>query len=252
MFNLIRYPAVLLIASLLMGHTIISSDKNEVSTEKALPYPRPKFSTNNKISSSLFAKADQYYTEWNLCQAGLSENAFNYALKGYDYLSKHNLLSNTNIITIVDFSKSSTQKRLYVLDILNGKILYNTLVAHGRNSGNEYANQFSNLPESYQTSLGFYITQKTYHGCNGYSLKLQGCEKGINDKAMERAIVMHGADYVSNSFINSCGRLGRSYGCPSVPAEISKEIIDVVKNGSCLFLYHPSKKYIDRSKIINS
>lgn len=252
MLKLTSYPGILLFALLLMGHSKPSVPTNlsySASSSPALSifpaYPGLKVVT-------LYEHAADYYHSWNLEEAGLSEAAFTYALKGYDQLTKSNLVVNKDILTIVDFSKSSTEKRLFVLDLVNGKILYNTLVAHGRNSGHEFANRFSNLPESHQSSLGFYITLNTYYGSNGYSMRLKGCERGINDRATDRAIVVHGADYVSNDFINSHGYLGRSYGCPSLPAALNKEIIDLTKNGSCLFLYHPSTQYTTRSKIINS
>ncbi|MEI8060606.1 MAG: murein L,D-transpeptidase catalytic domain family protein, partial [Ferruginibacter sp.] len=159
---------------------------------------------------------------------------------------------NTDVITIVDYSKPSSEKRLFVLDVIEGKILFQTLVAHGRNSGYVYAKDFSNTAASLKSSLGFYITADTYTGTNGYSLKLKGCEKGINDKALERAIVMHGADYATDDFLQHNGYLGRSHGCPAVPEKISKEIIDVIKDGSCMFLYYPAKKYTHISKILNS
>jgi hypothetical protein len=193
-----------------------------------------------------------YYTKWNLTAAGLSEDAFNSALKGYNYLLQKKILHNTSVLTVVDYSKPSSVKRLYVLDMNSGKILFKTFVAHGKNSGLEYANTFSNEEESYKTSLGFFVTNNTYNGSNGYSLKLNGCEKGINDKAAERAIVMHGAAYANEGFLQSNGYLGRSFGCPAVPEKMNKKIIDVIKNGSCLFLYHPTKKYINASKILSS
>lgn len=195
--------------------------------------------------------SDCYY-EWNLTSTGISKNAFDYALKGYNYLLNKKLLSKSEVLTIIDYSKPSSIKRLYVLDMISGKVLLNSLVAHGKNSGLEYASDFSNEAESHKTSLGFFITSNTYNGCNGYSLKLKGCEKGINDKATERAIVMHGAAYANENFLQGNGYLGRSFGCPAVPEKINKKIIDVIKNGSCVFLYHPTKKYITHSKILNS
>lgn len=192
------------------------------------------------------------YNAWNLTAAGLSKSAFEYALKGYQQLLAKNKLQKTNVITIVDYSLPSTQKRLYVLDMAEGKILFHSLAAHGRNSGLLYASDFSNKPSSLKTSLGFFITGSTYVGGNGYSLKLNGCEKGINDKAMERAIVMHGANYVDEDFAAQNGYLGRSHGCPAIPENISKKLIDVIKNGSCVFLYNPAKNYITHSKILNS
>lgn len=241
MLKLIFYPALMVMSLLMMSHTNLSTSDKLIS------------GVNSSLKINTKATADKnYYTLWKLDSSGLSEEAFRFAMKGYDYLNAQNELGNKNIISIVDFSKPSTQKRLYVVDINNGKILYNTLVAHGHNSGIEYATDFSNQPESHQSSLGFYITLGTYIGGNGYSLKLKGCEKGINDKALERDIVIHGAEYVSNEFIHNRGFLGRSYGCPSIPEEVHKKIIDVIKNGTCLFVYHPSKKYVAQSKILNS
>ena len=193
-----------------------------------------------------------HYAAWNLSAVGICEAAFKEAIKGYNYLVGKKLLNNTSVLTLIDYSKSSSQKRLFVLDMIDGKILFNTLVAHGRNSGLEYASKFSNSGESHKSSLGFFITRNTYFGNNGYSLKLQGCEKGINDKALARAIVMHGAEYADESYLNSNGFLGRSYGCPAVPEKMSKQIIDVIKDGSCMFLYYPAKKYCKASKILNS
>lgn len=253
MLKLTSYPAVMLLAFISLGfakYSTIDNSASLVTTSPGFTIYAPKEKMEN--SDALFLNADYLYKSWDLASAGLSEAAFEYALKGYDYLSKASLLPKKNILSIVDFSKVSSKKRLFVLDITTGKILFNTLVAHGHNSGNEYANQFSNLPESHQSSLGFYITLGTYMGGNGYSLRLQGCEKGINDKALERAIVIHGAKYVSNAFIDSRGFLGRSYGCPSVPTEVSKDIIDVIKNGSCLFVYHPTRNYIENSTVLNS
>jgi hypothetical protein len=132
----------------------------------------------------------------------------------------------------------------------NYKLLFHTLVAHGRNSGKEWASSFSNKPSSYKSSPGFYITGETYFGNNGYSLKLNGIEKGINDKAARRAIVMHGADYVDESYIEEQGYIGRSQGCPAVPSFVANDIIDVLKNGACLFIYPGSRQYVTRSAIL--
>lgn len=207
---------------------------------------------HSSLATVAVKAAADYYATWNLSAAGISLEVFSEAIKGYNYLQGKKLLHNTNVLTIVDYSKPSSQKRLYVLDMNEGKILFNTLVAHGRNSGLEYATNFSNSESSHKTSLGFFITMNTYTGGNGYSLKLQGCEKGINDKALERAIVVHGAEYADENFLHSNGFLGRSYGCPAVPEKVSKKIIDTIKNGSCMFLYHPTKKYTAVSKILNS
>jgi L,D-transpeptidase catalytic domain len=187
-----------------------------------------------------------FYDSWNLSESGLSKKAFEYGLKGYTQLQQQ------SILTIVDYSLASTEKRLYVINMKEGKLLFCTLAAHGKNSGLLYANDFSNKPSSLKSSLGFFVTGNTYTGANGYSLKLNGCEKGINNNALQRAIVMHGADYVSDNFANENGYLGRSHGCPAVPQAISKKIIDCIKNGSCLFLYAPETNYISSSKILNN
>jgi len=169
------------------------------------------------VNPSVKKTAADYYSDWNLMAAGLSKAAFEYAVRGYNYLIEKNRLANSSVLTIVDYSKPSSEKRLYVLDMNDGKILFNSLAAHGRNSGLVYASNFSNQPSSLKTSLGFFITLNTYTGNNGYSLKLTGCERGINDKALERAIVIHGADYVDENFVQHNGYLGRSHGCPAVP-----------------------------------
>ncbi len=192
------------------------------------------------------------YELWKLAAVGISENAFNDAIKGYNYLKEKNLLSKANLITIVDFSKPSSTKRMFVIDMSDGQVLFNTYTAHGKNSGLEYATDFSNKMESHKTSLGFFITLGTYVGANGYSLKLKGCEKGINNNAFERAIVIHGAAYANENYLQQNGYLGRSFGCPALPQNLNKEIINKIKDGSCLFLYHPTKKYTTQSKILNS
>ena len=190
------------------------------------------------------------YDSLRLNFMGLSQQAFQYAMQGFEYLSKAGRIANDNVISIVDFSLPSSKKRLFIIDLDQQKVVFNTYVAHGMNSGKEYAEQFSNRPESNQSSLGFYETMDTYNGKNGYSLHLQGLERGINDNADSRAIVMHGADYVSEGFIQSQGYLGRSWGCPAVPEKLHKPIINKIKNGTCLFIYSPNKNYFIHSKIL--
>lgn len=182
-----------------------------------------------------------------LSSIGLSKTAFSLAYSGYEQLLKKGTISKSNIITIIDFTKSSSQKRLFILNVETGKLLLSSLVAHGKNSGLEFATSFSNENESNKSSLGFYTTANAYIGEHGYSLKLNGCEKGINDAAYQRAIVLHGANYVSNDIVTAQGFLGRSFGCPAVPENLSKKIIDIIKNGSCLFVYHTKYK----SKILS-
>ena len=196
-------------------------------------------------------QAPDTYTLLDIEKKGLSKNVFDLALQGYNRLIKKRLVRNKNIITVIDFSQPSNQKRLYVIDLKKNKVMFQSLVAHGRNSGLEYATNFSNKTDSHKSSLGFYVTLNTYSGDCGYALKLKGCEKGFNDHAYNRAIVIHGSEYVTEQFLKSNGFLGRSFGCPALPEKISKKIIDVIKNGSCLFLYHPTQKYLLTSPILH-
>lgn len=190
------------------------------------------------------------YDSLKLDLAGLSRQAFDFAKSGWEKLKDQGRLLNQSVIGIVDFSQPSSQKRLYVLDMNNYKVLYNTLVAHGRNSGKETATYFSNRTSSYKSSPGFYITGDTYNGSNGYSLRLDGIEKGINDNALSRAIVIHGANYVNESYIASRGYIGRSQGCPAVPLKNAKAIINTLKNGACLYIYAPDQKYLSHSSML--
>lgn len=150
---------------------------------------------------------------------------------------------------MIDFTKPSTEKRLFVFDMEQKKMLYSSVVSHGKNSGENYATSFSNEVGSYKSSLGFYLTGNTYQGKNGYSLLLDGLEKGINDRARERAIVVHGAAYANPSVCKS-GRLGRSFGCPALPQALTKPIINTIKGGSVLFIYANNKEYMAKSSIL--
>lgn len=176
--------------------------------------------------------------------------SFSQALKGF-YLLKNRGLISRDILTLVDFSLSSNSKRLWVIDLSTNTILYNSLVAHGRNTGDEFANRFSNDSKSFKSSLGFYATGEVYNGKHGISLRLDGLEKGINDNARGRGVVMHAANYVSDMFIKNNKRLGRSQGCPAIPEELSKNIINTIKNKSCLFIYHPSAIVEISSKLVS-
>ncbi|WP_296684483.1 murein L,D-transpeptidase catalytic domain family protein [Flavobacterium sp.] len=164
--------------------------------------------------------------------------SFTQALKGFYKLKEKGIIKK-DILTLIDFSLSSNVKRLWVIDLASKTILFQSLVAHGRNTGEEFANSFSNAAQSFKSSLGFYATGEVYNGKHGLSLRLDGLEKGINDNARNRGVVMHAADYVSNSFVKNNKRLGRSQGCPAVPVALSKEIISAIKDKSCLFIYHP-------------
>lgn len=189
------------------------------------------------------------YDSLHLDMKGLSREAFVYAQKGFEELDAREKLANDDILTVIDFSLPSNKKRMFIIDMKNYKILFHTLVSHGRNTGHVMATSFSNAHETYKSSPGFYVTKGTYQGKNGYSLKLEGMERGINDNAYSRGIVIHGAAYVNESAAKSGGFVGRSHGCPAVPQQLNAPIINTIKNGTCLFIYHPS--YVERSALLN-
>lgn len=173
------------------------------------------------------------------------------ALTGFFNLKAENKIKK-NLLTIIDFSLSSNRERMWIVDMNKMKVVQYSLVAHGRNSGNEFATCFSNKPSSNQSSLGFYLTDGSYYGKHGISLYLDGVERGVNDKARERAIVIHGASYVSRDFIRTHERLGRSFGCPSIPMENHEETISMLSGRSCIYIYYPDKKYLDNSTMLTT
>lgn len=187
--------------------------------------------------------AERLYLEMEL-DGVVDFTAFLQAWEGYSKISG----IRKEILTLIDFTKPSTEKRLYVIDVRNRQLLHVCHVAHGRNSGENYATSFSNRSGSHQSSLGFYLTDNTYMGGNGYSLRLDGLEKGINDKARERAVVIHGAAYANYS--PGMARLGRSLGCPALPTALNREIIDIIKDGSVLFIYANDKNYLTQSSFL--
>lgn len=190
------------------------------------------------------------YNQIHLGEAQLSKKAFERAMLGYYNLQ--GTLKDKHTITIVDFDQSSTKKRLYVIDIKQKKLLYHSLVAHGKNTGFDMANDFGNTHRSLKSSLGFYVTAETYMGKFGYALRLDGKEKGFNSNARSRGIVMHGANYVNEAFAKQNNRLGRSYGCPSLPYSLHKKVIDQIKGGSLLYIHRSNAKYEAGSKLLNA
>jgi hypothetical protein len=204
----------------------------------------------SRDSASYITSYRSVYDSLQLGVTGLSKSAFELAQKGFKKIRTQGHLLNDSVLSIIDFSLSSDKKRLYVIDIKNYKILYNTLVAHGRNTGKLWAQSFSNRPSSLKSSIGFYITGHPYDGNNGYSLKLEGLERGFNNNAERRGIVLHGAGYVCDSYINDQGFIGRSEGCPAVPRDVAPDIINTIKDGSCLFIYYPNKTYRQRSQLV--
>jgi hypothetical protein len=192
------------------------------------------------------------FSELHLSEAGMDQTVFSSALQGLKKLDSTGIIKIDSIITIIDFSQPSNKKRLYVLDLATKQILFNTLVAHGRNSGSLWTSSFSNASTSLKSSPGFYVTGETYTGDNGYSLRLDGLEKNINDNARARSIVMHGAPYVDQSSVHTLGFLGRSWGCPAIPETLHKVIINTIKDGTCLFIYSPDRNYRLHSILLNS
>lgn len=238
--------------------SVIKKFVNHTTLTATPLYPEVK---ENAYSAEAIAKAVEtkmvvseaviLYDYMSLEQSGLNEKAFEYAWRGYHNLLKRGLIRKRSVLSICDFSQSSCSKRMYVIDVRHKKLLYRTFVAHGQNSGAEYADSFSNEPDSYKSSLGFYVTQKTYYGRNGLSLRIDGVDSGYNDLAGKRNIVLHGSSYVSLKYMNNNGAIGTSQGCPALSKTMSPKIIRLVKNGSCLFIYHPTQQYLEQSTVIN-
>lgn len=195
---------------------------------------------------------EEVYSVLHLDDFGLSTEAFRFALRGFERLKKEGKLLNESVLTIIDFSQSSNKKRMYVIDLYKKALLFNTYVAHGKNTGDEFAEKFSNIPGTFQSSLGFYLTENMAIGSKvGLSLILKGLEKGFNDKAQDREIIIHGAEYATEEFIQKHGRLGRSYGCPSLPPDLIKPVAETIKNGTCLFIYKHDDNYLQKSTVLN-
>ena len=243
----ILLPFYLLVTSFVLPK--ISVEKQNLKKDSLTVLKNPKSLENLNIpeSQTIFTSLD--FTN----EEKLDESIFEKAYQGFDKLKKSGQLpADSEILTIADFSKSSNTKRLWVIDLANKKILFNALVAHGMGTGDEFAEHFSNTDSSHQSSLGFYITEATYDGKNGYSLKLMGMDKGFNDAALERAIVMHGADYVSENFAAAHKRIGRSWGCPAISRELAAPIINAIKGKNCLFIYYPDDNYLNSSEWLKS
>lgn len=214
------------------------------------------YSNNGNNGENAYTNFDNHlqnlYHECNLSSKGLSFNTFKLAVTGFYNLKREGqIAAHKNRVAIVDFTKPSNEKRLYIVDLATRSLVYHTYVAHGKNSGYIYAERFSNNPESLQSSLGFYRTEETYIGQHGYSLRLDGLDKGFNENARSRAIVMHGASYVGEDYVKRAGRTGLSWGCPAVSEAESGPIIDYLKSGNCMFIYGNNINYINSSKYLS-
>ena len=190
---------------------------------------------------------------WNQASLGaIDRRVFDLALGAANCAVQSGAVPHPSTLTVIDYSKASAEKRLWVFDLHSHALLYEELVAHGKGSGDRFATAFSNNPESHQSSLGLFETTDTYSGKNGYSLRLKGLDAGFNDKALERAIVMHGAPYVSEKVATSLGRLGRSWGCPALREAVAHEVIDTIKGNGLVFAYYPDQKWLASSRFVGS
>ena len=191
---------------------------------------------------------EELYNTLGLLDEGVDLEAFEKACDGYEKIGN----KQKEVLTLIDFTKPSTEERMFVIDMRQRKVLFKTHVAHGQNSGENYATSFSNRNGSHQSSLGFYLTGNTYIGKKGYSLKLNGLETGINDNAFVRGVVIHAAAYANPSVIAGQGRLGRSHGCPALPEALNRPVIDAIKDGSVLFIYADNTNYVAQSRFLSS
>jgi len=212
----------------------------------------PSLLSGSSEPAAVSGLVDSLYTNIHLAEAGLSRDAFYKAYKGYQYLLSKHKLNKKDLLTICDYTQSSSKKRLYVIDLAAGKLLFNTYVAHGHNSGGIMATSFSNINSSNKSSEGFLVTAETYIGHNGYSMRFDGMEKNFNDQVRARDVVMHGSLYVSAERAANGTMMGRSWGCPAVAQTECNKIVDEIKGGSCFFINTNDPVYAHSSAILNA
>lgn len=246
------------ITCVLMVFVLISICWNPVDAKKLNIVPTATAETKVAGSGEVFLTkyVDEIYQTARLEQAGLDESVFKKAITGFINLKIANLLpQNSSIITVVDLSKPSREKRMWIVDLSAKQLLIHTWVAHGSGSGTAMANSFSDIDDSHQSSLGFYLTDNVYVGKHGRSLHLNGLDRGFNDLARSREIVVHAAPYVSQQTINATGRIGCSWGCPAVSPKISNKVINIIKGRTMFFINGNdesySSKYLDESNLTN-
>jgi hypothetical protein len=243
------YKILTIIAFLTVFFSFTTTDGHNISKIFASSEPLSEVANISLSPDEEITQLYNVFVENNLSVPNLE--SFKNGMIGYYKLADKNLVDK-QILTIIDFSLSSKKERMWVMDMSKNKILYHTVVSHGKNTGSEFATKFSNKKNSKQSSLGFFITGETYFGKNGLSLFIDGMEKQFNSNARERYVVIHGASYANPSAIKNLGRLGRSYGCPALPTAISQEIIDLIKNKSVLYIYSDDKIYAKNSKMIQA
>jgi len=206
---------------------------------------------DKNTNTSFETKVATLYSEFSTNNASIpAMPVFEKAMKGYEQLEEKGKVGK-KILTVVDFGLSSTKKRMWIMNMDTKEVLFHTYVSHGKNTGGEFATKFSNTVNSLQSSLGFYVSAETYYGKNGLSLFIDGMEKGFNNNARKRYVVIHGADYAEPNFISRIGRLGRSYGCPAVPNTIAKDVIDTIKDESVVYIHKNNKDYLNNSPLLN-
>ena len=250
MKRIIGLSLVVIVFLTVTGYTNLFS-----SVQSAVPPSTPDYSrlTANEAGSKKLTRSNfedslqSLFYSIGLDKSGMNYEVFRYGMIGYYSLKQQGELSDRNIVSFIDFSKPGTEKRFYTVDLAKKSLKFHSLVSHGRNTGQNTATSFSNIPHSNQSSLGFYLTGETYVGSKGYSMRLDGLDGIYNDKMRQRAIVMHEAAYVSENWIRKYGRLGRSQGCPALPREISRTVIDTIKDKTLIFAYFNDKEYLASS-----
>jgi hypothetical protein len=228
-----------ILVSLIVLSSGLASAREKGDTGRAAAPPVPSAAT-----AALLA-------DWDMTSVGtIDSHVLGLALRASRCAIRQGSAAHASTLTVIDYSRPSTDKRLWVFDLRSRELLYEELVAHGQGSGANMATLFSNEADTHRTSLGLFVTGDTYVGKNGYSLRLDGLDRGFNDRARDRAIVMHGAPYVSEAFARQQGRLGRSWGCPAVGEDVARDLIDRVKGGGLVFAYYPDSDWLGASRYL--
>jgi hypothetical protein len=223
------------VAALCAGSGVPTAASTSTGSSTPIPPARPAVS----LAGMLEQQAPQ-----------LNPQVLDLALSAVSCAQSTGVAADAQRLAVIDYSRSSLTPRLWVFDLTSHRLLYHEVVAHGQGSGGDTPSHFSNLDSSHASSLGLFVTRDTYIGHNGLSLRMQGLEQGVNDAAMARAIVMHGASYVNPTVDQGLGRLGRSWGCPALRAAVAKPIIDVMKNGQFVFSYYPDQAWLAHSALL--
>ncbi|MDR5589585.1 murein L,D-transpeptidase catalytic domain family protein [Christiangramia sp. SM2212] len=243
-----KYRILTVVGVLIFSFAFSSAAEINNSKESEIA---PELSVEVKVKKTFEEKVADLYNDFSANNSTMPNiSVFEKAISGYTKLDEAGKVSNP-LLTVIDFNLSSKMKRMWILNMDTKEVVFNTYVAHGKNTGVEFAKNFSNKVNSHQSSLGFYVTGETYYGKNGLSLFIDGMEKGFNSKARERYVVIHGADYAEPEFINRYGRLGRSYGCPAVPNKIAKDLIHKIKGKSVVYIHKSDENYQEKSSFLN-